>query len=72
MKTFLETIKHCMSVMLEVEYLVGLSVIIQVEQVPIIGLKMKLSVLVKNVQFDSHLQNEDIIAGKNNPFKYFS
>jgi hypothetical protein len=48
----------------EVEYLVGLSVIIQVEQVRIIGLKMKPSVLVKNVQFDFHLQNEDIIAGK--------
>jgi hypothetical protein len=49
----------------EVEYLVGLLVIIQVEQVLIIGLKMKQLVLAKIVQLDFHLLNEDIIAGRN-------
>jgi hypothetical protein len=47
----------------EVEYLVGLLVIIQVEQVLIIGLKMKQLAHAKIVLLDFHLLNEGIIAG---------
>ena len=60
---FLEIIKVYLSVMHEVEYLVGLLVIIQVEQVLIIGLKMKQLAHAKIVLLGFHLLNEGIIAG---------
>ena len=65
----LEITKQCLSVMHEAVSSVGLSVTILVEAMLITGSKMKLSVHARTVPFDSHLPNEDIIAGKNVPSK---